>query len=135
MAQKEEWKTYKNKKLGYSVMYPKEWKAKGGENGFYCGKESGFGNAEFMIMWSDVTDQDRIDFIFNDADFYQGYDVQRETITINGKEAERIIATKSSNPDLYSEIVILKTPEKWYKFENAGVKDFRFQRFYESFTF
>ncbi|GLB52579.1 hypothetical protein NBRC110019_16190 [Neptunitalea chrysea] len=135
IAQDEEYKTFKDKKVGYTVNYPKKWKAKGGDTSFYCGREAGFSNSEFVIIWSDADDQERIDFYFTNADFYKDYIVQRETVTIDGLQAEHIIATKRNNPEVYSEEIILKTPEKWYKFQNAGVYDLRFRHFYESFHF
>lgn len=132
-TKKNDWKLFVDKEVGYAIEYPENWIAKGGKGGFMCGKESGFINAEWTMWLSKPDNEERIDFIFNDGKLYEGYDITKKSISINGINALYSLITHKEKPNEYIEFVVIKTKSIWYKIENSGIKDDRFEYFYNSF--
>ena len=127
------WKTFVDEHVGYSVEYPSNWKAEGRKGGFICGKESGFKNADWVIWLSDADNTERIEFLFEYKDLYKGYEIIESPIKINGLDALHILITHKEKQDEYVEMVHLKTEKTWFCFQNNGVKDSKFEYFYNSF--
>ena len=130
---KNDWKLFVDKEIGYSIEYPKNWIAKGGKGGFMCGKESGFTNAEWTMWLSKPENTERIDFIFNDKELYKDYKITKRPISINGVNGLYSLITHKEKPNEYIEYIVIKTESIWYKIENSGIKDNEFESFYKSF--
>ena len=127
------WSLFKDKKIGYTVEYPENWIPEGGKGGFMCGLKSGFANSEFTIWWSEVSDLERIDMLFNNDGLYDGYDVIEKPININGLDGVYYLYTIKERPNEYHESIVLKTETTWYSISNSGVKNNWFEHFYKSF--
>lgn len=127
------WSLFKDRKIGYTVEYPKSWISKGGKGGFMCGLKSGFENSEFTITWSKVSNSERIDMLFNNNGLYEGYDVIEKPILINGLNGIYYLWTHKEKPNEYHETLVLKTKNTWYNISNSGVRNNWFKHFYESF--
>ena len=128
-----EWMLYTDAEVGYSIEYPSHWKYKGGGGGFICGKEAGFKNAQWQLWHANIEDIGRIDFIFNDAGLWTGYDITEKDILINGIPATLRVLTHPKKPDEYVEEVVVKTKSIWYSITNEGIYDKDFKHFYMSF--
>ena len=126
-------KIYTDKINGFSIKYPSTWKSKGGKAAFMCGKKEGLENAEWLLLFSDVNNKERIDMLFNDRDLYKNSHVITKKITINGLEGVHSIITTKGKPDEYLETIVIKTNTTWYYMMNNGIKNANFHLFYESF--
>lgn len=132
--QKTDWSSFKDDEMGYTIDYPESWVAKGGKGGFMCGLKSGFSNAEFVIWWSEVNNQERIDMLFNDEGLYDGYVTITKPISIDGMDGIYYLRTHKDKPNEYHESIVLKTTSKWYSISNSGFKNKWFEHFYNSFN-
>lgn len=127
------WKTFRDDKIGYVLEYPEKWIPDGGKGGFMCGLKSGYANAEFSIIWSEVDNSERIDMFFNEEGLYEGYNSIEKEININGINGVYYLRTHEEKPDEYYESIILKTKSTWYSISNSGTKNNLFEHFYKSF--
>ena len=98
-----------------------------------CGEKSGFGNAEWSVWLSHVDNEERIEFLFNDDGLFSNYNMQTNSVKINGIEGEMTIYTHSDKPNEYIESIVIKTDSHWFKIDNNEIKDLDFDRFYNSF--
>ena len=127
------WSLFTDTKVGYTVEYPEKSIPQGGKGGFMCGERTGLLDAQFTIWWSEVTDSERINFLFNDDEIFEGYDVVEKPININGFDGIYYLKTHKEKPNEYHESIVLKTKSTWYSISNSGVKDNWFEHFYNSF--
>lgn len=128
-----QWKLFRDDTVGYTVEYPENWIPQGGNGGFMCGSKKGLAHSEFMIWWSEIDNTERMDMLFNDDGFYDGYESVEKAITINGIEGVYYVWTHQEKPNEYHESIVLKTKTTWYQISNAGVKNNWFEYFYNSF--
>ena len=152
-----DWKTYENKKIGFSIQYPAILKTLSEEDNAFLGVsfnklQSGSPDTEdaaWEINFNSASNKKTVEEIKKEIGIQFTNKIQNEEIVvINGKiNATKITTTTKESPNWYSEEIIIKdTYNNIYVISNRGISDvelnkflkstdIKFKDFYSSFKF
>lgn len=128
------WQEYTNTTLGFSVMYPAEWRVLGDAT---TTSFIGFGpinlnDTQWVITINSHRSTDEIA-----ADMGKQFSdrkEQRRTFKINNREAIEIIVTTPSEPNWIFRQILIPINDITFAFSNGAIEDNRFVSFYNSFV-
>lgn len=143
--EKEEWTTYTNAELGFSVKYPQSWVTE-----YTTWKDFGkgitlvgFGTPESRsggMLWGvevyekNYSNTPDIETVIKEiGKQFNDRSETREKIYIGPTQALLITVTTQKISDWISKTAIIETPKAIYSISNGAIDDERFEHFYRSF--